>query len=77
MEHMDDLLINLSDPVNRAAYFGVLFNKAPTYQEIKDGTQKIAQIPGVNELFSLAQGPKGLLAEAAGLELFRYAPRLT
>lgn len=55
MEHMDDLLINLSDPVNRAAYFGVLFNEVPTYQEIKDGTQKIAQIPGVNELFSLAQ----------------------
>jgi hypothetical protein len=38
-EHMDDILINLSDPVNRAAYFGVLLNKVPTYQEIKDGTK--------------------------------------
>ena len=64
MEHMDDLLINLSDPVNRATYFGVLFNKVPTYQEIKDGTQKIAQVPGVNELFSLAQGRNVQLAGA-------------
>jgi hypothetical protein len=39
MEHMDDILINLSDPVNRAAYFGVLFNKVPTYPEIKDRTK--------------------------------------
>lgn len=66
MEHLDDLLINPSDPVNRAAYFGVLFNKVPTYQQIKDGTLKIAQTPGVNELFTLAQGPKGLLAGAPG-----------
>ena len=68
MEHMDDLLINLSDPVNRAAYFGVLFNKVPTYQEIKDGTQKIAQIPGVNELFSLARSRNVQLAGARGIE---------
>lgn len=56
MEHLDDLLINLCDPANRAAYFGVLFNKVSTYQEIKDGTLKIAQTPVVNELFSLARG---------------------
>ena len=68
MEHMDDLLINLSDPVNRAAYFGVLFNQVPTYQEIKDGTLKIAQIPGVNELFSLAQSRNVQLAGARGIE---------
>ena len=37
-----------------------------TYQQIKDGTLKIAQTPGLNELFSLAQGPKGLLAGAPG-----------
>lgn len=48
MEHLEDLLINLSDPVNRANYFGALFNKVPTYQEIIDGTLKIAQSPGVN-----------------------------
>lgn len=35
MEHMEDLLINLNNPVNRAAY-----------REIKDGTRKIAQTPG-------------------------------
>jgi hypothetical protein len=57
MEHMDDLLINLSDPVNRAAYFGVLFNKVPTYQEIKDGTKKMAHIHEVNELFQMATWP--------------------
>lgn len=53
MEHLDELLIHLSNPVNKAAYFSVLFDKAPTYQEIKDGTQKIAQSPEVNELLSV------------------------
>jgi hypothetical protein len=68
MEHLDDLLINLSNPVNRAAYFGVLFNKVPTYQEIKDGTQKIAQIPGVNELFSLVKNSDSYVVISPGIE---------
>jgi site-specific DNA recombinase len=69
MEHLDDLLIHLSNPVNRAAYFGVLFDKIPNYQEIKDGTLKIAQIPGVNELFKVANCDDELLVTSRRIEL--------
>lgn len=68
MEHLEDLLINLSDPVNRANYFGVLFNKVPTYQEIIDGTLKIAQTPGVNELFLLKNYQTEQLVISPGIE---------
>lgn len=68
MEHLEDLLINLSDPVNRANYFGVLFNKVPTYQEIIDGTLKIAQTPGVNELFLLKNYQTEQLVILPGIE---------
>ena len=68
MEHLEDLLINLSDLVNRANYFGVLFNKVPTYQEIIDRTLKIAQTPGVNELFLLKNYQKEQLVISPGIE---------
>jgi hypothetical protein len=40
MEHLEERLIDLCNPVMKAKYFSVLFDKAPTYQEIKDGTLK-------------------------------------
>ena len=68
MEHLDKLLVHLCNPVNKANYFSVLFDKAPTYQEIKDGTQKIAQLPEVNELFKALNCDKVILAGARGIE---------
>ncbi len=35
-----DLLLHTSNPLTRAEYFGVIFDKVPTYQEIKDGNTK-------------------------------------
>ena len=68
MEHLDKLLVHLCNPVNKANYFSVLFDKAPTYQEIKDGTQKIARLPEVNELFKALNCDKVFLAGAHGIE---------
>ena len=68
MEHLNELLIDLCNSVNKASYFSVLFDKAPTYQEIKDGTQKIARLPEVNELFKALNCEKALLAGARGIE---------
>lgn len=53
MEHLDDLLLQQSNPVLRAEFFGVLFDRAPTYNEIKYGTQNPTQLTGINELFKL------------------------
>ena len=43
LEHMDDLLLRSEDPEVRAKYFGVLFNQAPTYEEIDSGTPDFAE----------------------------------
>lgn len=66
MEHLHELLIDHCNPTTKAAYFSVLFDKAPTYQEIKDGTLKTAQLPEVNELFRAINCNNGLLAGVEG-----------
>ena len=68
MEHLKELLFDLCNPVRKAEYFSVLFDNPPTYQEIKDGTQKTAQLPEVNELFCAINRNNGLLAGVIGLE---------
>lgn len=34
LQHMEDLLVKQIDPVQKANFFGLLFNGAPTYGEI-------------------------------------------
>ena len=34
LEHIEDLLLGSPDPLKRAAYFGILFTKAPTYNDL-------------------------------------------
>ena len=68
MEHLKDLLIDHCNPVMRAKYFGVIFDEVPTYQEIKDGTQNIEKIPGVNEIFRLINPEIVSLVRERGLE---------
>jgi hypothetical protein len=40
VEHLDELLIQQIDPVKKAQFFGLLFNKTPTYEDINCGTPK-------------------------------------
>lgn len=54
VEHMKDLLIDHSNPILRARYFGIIFDKVPSLADIECGTTEIEKIPGVNELFKLA-----------------------
>jgi hypothetical protein len=68
VEHIKDLLIDHSNPVLKAKYFGVIFDKVPTYEEIKSGTANIEKIPGVNELFKLAHSQEVSLVRMRGLE---------
>lgn len=65
LEHMQDLLIYGEDPVARASYFGVLFDYAPTYEELISGTQKKAECIKLNEVFALN---KCKLAAGLGFE---------
>ena len=65
LEHMDELLLSNSDPLLKASYFGVLFDKAPNYQEIFSGTPSLAQFIKLNEAYRQSQGK---LAAEPGLE---------
>lgn len=65
LEHMEELLLSGSDSVRKAGYFGVLFDKAPTYQEILSGTQDLAYCIKLNEAFVRSQGS---LAAEPGFE---------
>ena len=68
LEHLDYLLLQQIDPVKRANFFGVLFDKAPTYQEIISGTQDINKISGINELFTVKKTNLSLMVRERGLE---------
>lgn len=67
-EHLEDLLLHHCNPLNRAAFFGVLFDTIPSYDLLLDGTQKVSQIPGVNEIFRLAHDDVPNMVTPAGVE---------
>lgn len=63
VEYLKELLVDHCNPVLRARYFGVLFDKMPTYTEIDCGTPENEKIPEVNELFKLVlSGTSSLVA---------------
>lgn len=76
LEHLEYLLLEQMNPLARAGYFAVLFDKAPTYQEIISGTQDINKITGVNELFLALKSPSGDLAGEEGFESPLATPQL-
>ncbi|MCX6726964.1 MAG: hypothetical protein NTY75_04150, partial [Candidatus Shapirobacteria bacterium] len=41
LEHLEELLINTTNPLKKASYFGLIFEQTPTYQELLSGTPKL------------------------------------
>ena len=72
-EHLKELLLHHSNPLNRAAYFAVLFDKVPSYDILADGTENIANITEVSELFRIAHSDDSNLVSPPRLER-RSAP---
>ena len=68
LKHLDYLLLKQIDPLKRANFFSVLFNKAPTYDELVFGTQNNGQITGLSEIFKMKTLPLGNLEGQEGLE---------
>lgn len=68
-EHLADILLHLRNPLRKAAFFGAIFNTVPTYEDLVDGTQKTAQIPGVNELFQVGCFENPLMVTPRRVEL--------
>ena len=68
LEHLDELLVKQIDPVKKAQFFGAIFNKLPTYEEINSGTQKTPLFTGVNSVFKLAHSENSLMVIPGGIE---------
>ena len=60
LEHLSELLLDLCNPLRKAAFFGAVFNKLPTYEQINFGTHKNSPLPEVNELFRIQMDDKFL-----------------
>lgn len=54
LKHLSELLLDLSSPLRKAAFFGVIFNSMPSYTDLDFETQEKSPLPGVNGLFRIA-----------------------
>lgn len=59
LEHLEELLLGGSDLLKRAAYFGLLFDEAPTYNDLVFGTPKLAPYIKLNDDFKGQLVPVG------------------
>ena len=66
LEHLSELLLDLCNPLRKAAFFGAIFNKLPTYDKINFGTHKNSSPPEVNELFQIRTEYKSLYGDLTG-----------
>lgn len=66
LEHLPELLLDLCNPLRKAAFFVAIFNKVPTYDEIKFGTHKNSSLPEVNELFRIRMDDKSFDGDLTG-----------
>ena len=55
MEHLEDLLLGGSNLQKNASLFGLLFDEKPTYQELVDGTPKLACLFKLNDEYKTSQ----------------------
>ena len=68
LQNLDYLLLKQIDPIKRANFLGVIFNKPPTYEDIVSGPADISKITGINELFTLKNTNKSLMVRPDGFE---------
>ena len=68
VEHLADILLHLRDPLRKAAFFGAIFNKVPTYEDLIGGTHENSSLPGVNELFRLGCFENPNMVTSRGIE---------
>lgn len=67
-EHFDELLLKQIDPVKKAQFFAALFDKLPTFEDLKSGTPGKPLFTGINPIFSLAKLPTTHMVTLRGFE---------
>lgn len=53
LKHLSELLLDLSNPLRKAAFFGVIFNTMPSYADLDFETHEKSPLTGLNGLFRL------------------------
>ena len=66
LKHLLELLLDLCNTLQKAAFLTAIFNKIPTYDEIKFGAHKNSPLPEVNELFQIRTEYKSLYGDLTG-----------
>ena len=66
LKHLSDILLDLCNPIRRAAFFGVIFNKMPSYADLDFETHENSSLPGVNELFRITYAINSTLGGPGG-----------
>ncbi len=68
LENLDELLLKQGSQVKKSLLFRALFNKMPTYEDLKTGNTKTPLFTGVNSLLDLMAGHKDLMVTSRGIE---------
>ena len=55
MEHLPELLISNTNPLENASFFGLLFDELPTYNDLVNGTPKLSCIFKLNEAYKKSE----------------------
>ena len=65
--HLSEMLLDLCNPLRKAAFFGAIFNTVPTYAEINLRTKEKSSLPEVNELFHIRTAYKSQYGDPDGI----------
>ena len=67
LEHLSEMLLDICNPLRKAAFFGAIFNSVPTYAEINLRTKEKSSLPEVNELFHIRTAYKSQYGDPGGI----------
>ncbi len=70
MEHLEELLLRSDNPLQRGAYFGLIFDHAPTYKELESGTPQLVPIIEEKTAFPMLCGTNGGFERSRTSDLF-------
>ncbi len=58
LEHLENLVMDSPNPAKRGEYFGLIFDKVPTYQDLISGTPKLAPFIDIKKELTIGQFPQ-------------------
>lgn len=66
LKHLSELILDLSNPLRKAAFLGVIFNQMPSYADLDFETQQKSPLTELNGLFKLTAQLKSTFGGPGG-----------